>query len=150
MKFLIRVREFVRILCSGREASPSAPPLPLRISVYLKAQDLMAESAVHETSRAFAKLLVDSFAAHRRGQNAIQLTGPESWRDLKARFRCQGTESAPAHPRPTRLFIPAKLPPREVPGCFFEQPPSARWRIAYPDWSAEGLQVCTTSGADFA
>jgi len=62
-------------------------------------------------------------------------------------------------PNPSRIrfLLLSPTPPREVPNCKFQQPPSAQWRIPRPDWSKEGLvqastgaQKCTMEGAEFA
>ena len=33
--------------------------------------------------------------------------------------------------RPTHSFIPSKLPPREIPGCFFQLPQSDTWKLQH-------------------
>lgn len=92
----------------------------MRISVYLKAQDHLAEVPRHECSRDIAFLVICAQFAHRIGQNAIQLTTIDPWKVVKdAVLRRSG------------WYIPENLPPVEVPGVWFEEPDSDTWRLQH-------------------
>lgn len=93
----------------------------MRISVYLKGEDHSAGPAKHECSRETAALVLCAVLASRVGQNAIKLTTSDPWQVVKAIVR--------RRPGWERRYIPEKLPPREVPGCYFQPPQSDTWRI---------------------
>lgn len=58
----------------------------MRISVYLQDQPL-SSNAPHKASRLFAAMLLANCEARPIGQNEIQLTTGESWKELKNRYR---------------------------------------------------------------
>jgi len=96
----------------------------LRFSVYLKTSEVLPEKADHECSRQLAVKAVLGRYARKVGQNAIQLLHDNTWQWVKQALRGEA-------PRPAKLYIPEKLPPREVPGCYFEEPKSDTWRLQH-------------------
>lgn len=92
------------------------------ISVFVRGQDHLAEPAKHVTSRKWMKLALASHYVRRVGQNAIQIVNDWTWKDVKEYVRTGLTPFARS------TYIPEKMPPREVPGVFFEEPKSATWR----------------------
>jgi len=59
----------------------------MRISVYLKQQDHLVDSAQHKVTRTFAALLLARSIARPVGQNAVQLTTDGSWKEVKNRLK---------------------------------------------------------------
>ena len=59
----------------------------MRISVYSKPQDHLVEASAHKVTRTFAALLLIHSIARPIGQNALQLTTDESWREIKNRLK---------------------------------------------------------------
>lgn len=102
--------------CSVRLFPPKSR---MRISVYLKGQDHILEPARHECSRETAGLVLCAVLAFRCGQNAIKLNTEDSWQAVKCAVRRRGG---------SRHYVPVKMPPREVPGCYFQPPQSDAWR----------------------
>lgn len=80
--------------------------------------------AAGELPRTFVKrdiacLMVDRMAAEHISQRVIRMFPRDS---IFPAFRLQ--------PRDAR-YIPEKLPPREIPGCYFQPPQSDTWRIQH-------------------
>jgi hypothetical protein len=59
----------------------------MRISVYLKEQDPLQDSASHKSSRGTALCLIAIGVARRVGQNAVQLTRDMTWKEAKNLLR---------------------------------------------------------------
>lgn len=97
----------------------------MEFSVFLQAQDHTKESAAHSATRTLVALVLAARLANKIGQNAIQLTVPSSWKEVKEASR------AGAKCVRRALYIPEKLPPREVPNCYFQLPKSDTWRLAH-------------------
>lgn len=96
----------------------------MRFSVYLKTSEVLSGKPDHECSRPLALRALTARYARKVGQNAIQLIHDNTWQHVKAALRGEA-------PRPAKLYIPEKLPPREVPGVFFQEPQSDTWRIQH-------------------
>ena len=79
----------------------------------------------HTLSRSKAKVLVHGmrWAVH-VSRDRIQLRVAHSWSVIKATLK----PALPKTPALRRCYIPAKLPPPEIPGILFKEPLSACWR----------------------
>ncbi len=85
------------------------PPLPF--SVYLKSQNVLADTAPHTASRLLAKLIIASRLARRVGQNSLQLTTDEPWGSIKLRARGQSRKvPIPLLLAPLDFYLPANYP----------------------------------------
>ena len=79
-----------------------------------------------------ASLLVARMAAEQISQRVIRMFAPDSIYPVLKR------------PQSRFGYIPAKMPPREVPGVWFQKPQSDRWKIEHaPIMPSE--QYCASS-----
>jgi len=91
-------------------------------SVYLKDQDHQIEAAPHRATRTVVGIVLTARLARKVGQNAIQLTTEAPWGEVK---RCARLNIKPIV---KRWYVPDRMPPREVPGVFFQIPQSDQWK----------------------
>lgn len=109
----------------------------MEFRVFQKQQDHLADTAPHGATRTLVELILFAGLAQKIGQNAIKLTIEAPWREVKICAR--GAIKAHAHalrvrcaPKPDKTPRAAgTLPPREVPGVFFQPPQSLQWKIAH-------------------
>ncbi len=93
--------------------------------VFLHEQDHNLESAKHRGTRTVVALVIAAGLARRVGQNAVKLNVSDSWKEVKRSAR-EGRRL-----RTRFVYIPEKMPPRDVPGVVFQPPQSESWRLAH-------------------
>jgi hypothetical protein len=106
--------------------------------LYLKPQNPLSEEPSHSISRTWAKRAISLRVMRQIGQNAVQLTVDRSWKEVKEMIRADVPE------RVIRWTVPVmpagKLPPREIPGCWFQLPQSDTWKLQHRMVSFPKLQ----------
>ena len=90
-----------------------------KVAVLAHNQPLSARASTH-VKREVALLLVGRLCAEQITQSLIRMFPPDSaFPSLKAsQF---GSDER-------QIYIPEKMPPRDVPGVFFQEPQSAQWQ----------------------
>jgi hypothetical protein len=71
----------------------------MEISVFLQGQNHAQDTASHRSSRIVMKMVLAAALAEQIGQNAIQLTTPLSWKEVKAFARLALNRPLPASDR---------------------------------------------------
>ena len=107
--------------------------LPMRIGILTSEQTSDCEPH-HFVSKVTAGHFCDYFHNGRRAVQRISkytlwIRVNLTFAKLKALIRDFRDHAAPA--LSVKRYIPTKMPPREVPNCFFEEPKSVTWRLAH-------------------
>jgi len=110
----------------------------MEFSVFTRTQNPAADPAPHRGTRTIVSLVLQAGLAIRVGQNAIRLTTDSPWREVKLAARTGGWIVAKSS------YIPDKMPPREVPGCWYQLPQSPTWREQHRRVSFLEAQECGT------
>lgn len=85
---------------------------------------LATDRVTTHVPREVADLLVSRLVAERLSQRLIRML-PQ---DAESAFRCLKVTEVQGPPRP---YIPEKMPPRDVPGVWFQEPQTEQWQIQH-------------------